>query len=211
MGHIEQLELDTPLEFDALLVLGRGIDEYGRLSAASEQRAVAAARVSRLALPHTVVFSGGRSWRQVAAGILPPAEGEVMLKRALDELGGELPAGVDFLAENESVNTAENMVNSNPLLNLRKGDTLAIMSDERHFAFGRIHRLGSLIFPGFHKLAFRLPNPEPATDTEMKEEWLLSAVTRVGMAGVRPGDHHAVVRRHSWIKSLNEVRSKLPT
>lgn len=204
------LEPEPYQHFDALLVLGRGIDEYGTLSLASEQRAVVAARVSELVLPRVVVFSGGRSWRQVAAGVDPPAEGESMRDRATQELNGKVPTGVQFLAENDSVSTAENMTNSALLLGLLPGETLAIMSDERHFAYGRVHQLGSLAFPGQPKLAFRLPDPESPSSSEIREEWIASVVTRFVMLGVRPGNHRAMMQRHRWIEALNAIRCKIP-
>jgi hypothetical protein len=64
-------------EVDAMVVLGRGINEQGELSQTGYDRARAAAHLTYLMSNgplRTVVNTGGRSWKQVLAGQMPPRQ-----------------------------------------------------------------------------------------------------------------------------------------
>jgi len=188
---------------DALLVLGRGIEPDGTLSETGFERTKAAVELSRVVLPKVVVFSGGRSWRQSRAGILPPSEGGAMLRYAQQIMSNRPPKGVEFLAEEMSESTVANMVASKSLLQLGAHATLGLMSDRLHFSQGRPQFLAIRVFPNTTVVPLIVENSHPPSADDIAEERRATLVTMLAMTGVNRGDDRAIMRRQRILERLN--------
>lgn len=200
-------------EVDVLLVLGRGIDCEGSLSETSKLRAELGAHISRLAVNQAVVFSGGRSWRQVLNKENTPSEGGAMLDYTLDWLGSDAPDGVQLLAEEASTSTLENFVLSKRLWEergLRPG-TVGVLSDTLHFSHGRIHLLGALALPGITKYPFRFEDPSVMSPENKREEIKNSLATKVLLAGAPYGNDNALLKRQALKTSINTMAHRVLT
>lgn len=205
---------DSP-QLDALLVLGRGIDEYGQLSETSRLRTRMAVDLALIAMPSVVVFSGGSSWKQRLEGEEPPiSEGAGMLAEAREyiaELGEEKFAGITlFLDEKESGSTTENMEKSRGLLNLpKRGGVLGIMTDELHNREKRVDFLAKLVFPKTAIVVYdTVPNPD-ITEADVALEKKTALATRVAMFGVWRGHGKAIMRRQRMLERANALRERL--
>jgi len=188
---------------DALLVLGRGIESDGTLSETGFERTKAAVGLTRVVLPKIVVFSGGRSWRQARAGVLPPSEGGAMLRYAQQLMGNHPPKGVEFLAEEMSESTVANMVASKPLLQLGAHATLGLMSDRLHFSQGRPQFLASRVFPDTTVVPLIVENSHPPSADDIAEERHATLATMLAMTGVNRGNDRAIMRRQRVLERLN--------
>lgn len=186
---------------DGILVLGRGIEADGTLSKLSAERTIVAMELANQLLPKVVVFSGGRSWRQVAEGVSPPSEGGAMLQYAHEVAGGSLPVGVEFLAEEESESTVANMVNSRDLLGLAAGMSLGLLSDKLHFLYGRPELIAGKVFADVAIRPFMIP--VAYTPEQAREEWLSTFATRVALAGVRRGNVDSIMARQRGLERFN--------
>jgi|GEM_PF-3516980 len=187
---------------DALLVLGRGIDESGVLSETSRLRAEMAVEIAQQLLPRVVVFSGGHSWVQELGGFEVPSEGAAMLDVArarYDQLG---LTGIELAAEVTSMSTVENMVNSRPQLGLRDGDRLGVLTDGLHDSRGRVSYLAKLVFSKQQIQVFDIvPNePNPGAGSE---ERLATIMTKAAMLAVTPGNDAAIMRRQRLLERAN--------
>lgn len=219
----EQTPPEAVPEMKALFVLGRGIDEAGVLTPSGYRRAEIAASLSFSAVTHAVVFTGGRSWRQIQEGITPPAEGSAMLHHALQYLGNSAPHDVRLLDENKAISTAENLEKSKKKLDehgivLRPGDTVGFLSDHLHFSGGdiddpysrgRIHLLAELAFSRMNRVALRLPHEVPPTPQEIHEEKINTYITKLIMAGVPFGNIEAMVRRQNAKAGANQAAHRV--
>ncbi len=186
------------------LVLGRGINKEGILSPTGVERSKVAVQIARMLVPKVVVFSGGHSWRQELTGAEMPSEGDAMLAYAQEYMGTDIPPATQFLAEGKSTSTVENMVNSKPLLGLSENQSsLGILSDGLHFSQGRIEFLAGLVFPGSRICPFYVAKEE--TPEAVREEKLITIMTKAFMIGVRAGDSRAIMRRQRGLESVNAV------
>jgi len=186
--------------FDALLVLGRGIDERG-LSETSKLRARMAVDLALIALPSVVVFSGGHSWVQELEDREPPkSEGAEMLAEArsyIAELGEGKFAGIRFLAEQTST--------SKQLLGLPdRGGILGILTDEPHNREKRVDYLAKLVFPGTTVVVHDTV-PNETTKAGDAEERLAALTTKVFMFGVRRGNSKAIMSRQRKLEKANAL------
>lgn len=192
---------------DALIVLGKGIDEDGNLSESGRERVPVALEVARELMPRVVVFSGGHSWVQERDGINPPSEGGAMLRLAQQELsqhGDALDA--ELLAEETSINTVGNFINSKPLLNLGRGDKLGVVSDSLHFLYQRPLNIARKVLPGVDVYPITFPmrySSYKERRRHEREEFLASAASRLVLLGVEPGDTDTIARRQQRLHSVN--------
>ena len=196
--------LATYPAMDALLVLGRGIDEHGVLSETSQLRAALAVDIARIVAPRIVVFSGGHSWRQERAGEDVPSEGGAMLAFARARIGQNDLEDVTFLAEEQSLSTIENLVNSKPLLELSDGETLGVLTDVLHDQYGRVTYSTRLVFPKQHSHVLAITPNRASPDTEAEEK-LATAAMKVFMFGVRRGNDAAIMRRQHLLEKANSA------
>lgn len=202
---------EATARLSALLVLGRGIAESGQPSETSKARAKIAIDIARDTLPDIVVFSGGHSWAQELQHIITPSEGGAMLTCAMHYLAAAGPAALQhtaFRTEETSISTVENMVNSKPLLKLKSGDTLGILSDKLHCSQGRVAYLAKLVFPNtdirvYDIVPFEYP---PAAEAEEKR---VTQVTKLFMAGVESGNGRAIMRRQRALEHVNAIYRQL--
>lgn len=207
MTLVDMEQYSGPLP-EAMVALGRGIDDEGNLSETSELRAKIAVDVALVLMPRVVVFSGGHSWVQERECADVPSEGAAMLARAMawiDELGltdDPRLAGVTWLAEGTSRSTAENLVNSKPMLGLSPGETLLILTDELHNSEGRVDDLGQLVFPDQNVYTYAVVPNTPLPGAE-REEKLATYMTRAFMFRVQPGNGEAIMRRQGYLERAN--------
>jgi DUF218 domain len=193
---------------DAIIVLGRGVEGDGTLSDKCKYSAEVAVELAHLLVPRVVVFSGGRSWQQVQAGEMPPAEGARMRELAMD-LDGSNYGDVPFEEETESTSTVENFVNSASLLNLRPGDRLGILSDRLHHRFGRPMAIGKLVLPGVKLFPFEVPDISEPRKIDIIEEAVSAAMTKIFMFGVEPGNVVDIMSRQRKIEKINSLRPNI--
>jgi hypothetical protein len=204
--------ITNKVPIDALIVLGRGIDGSGELTADSLRRSQVAVHIGELLGPRVVVFSGGRSWRQVEQGEQPPiSEGEAMLERAqryaIRKRNQPLPDKIEWLSENESTNTTENFAYSSDLINLRPREILAYLTDDLHDLYQRAFFLSNLVYPGHEIVPITIPTI--FTHNQKDEERLSNIATRFFMFGVRPGNIDAIMRRQRVLESANRLYRKI--
>jgi hypothetical protein len=193
---------------DALLILGRGVDEQGALSETGQERVQAAAWLGAVLAPElrVIVASGARSWKQTADGIITPSEGGTMLQdltTTFETTYGGVPDGLELQAEEASTSTVENFVNSSPLLNLQKGERLGVLSDPLHFMFYRPQYLGRLTLPDTCIVPLELPAHKTPTLPETTEELVSTIAARILMAGVKKGNHDSIMRQQRRLQAFN--------
>jgi hypothetical protein len=191
---------------DALVVLGHGVDGNGELTHGSMRRSEVAVHVADLLHPRIVVFSGGRSWRQVVASELPPvSEGQAMLEHAkiysARKSNQPLSDKIDWETEDESTSTVANLANSSRLLNLQRGETLGLLSDDLHNLYNRVAYLGQLVFPKNKTLPLTFKTI--FNQNEKDEERRIAYATRFMMFGVRAGNIPAIMRRQRALEAAN--------
>jgi hypothetical protein len=199
--------INKKTQVNALVVLGRELDSNSELTMSGIQRSEVAVYIADLMHPRIVVFSGGRSWRQVMAGVQPTiSEGQAMLEHAvaysLRKSIKPLSDKVEWVTEDESTSTVQNLIFSSPLLNLQPNENLAILSDELHYLYNRPTYLAHLVYPQHEILPLSFKTVMTQNDKDHERQ--IAIATKLFMFGVRSGNFSAILKRQRALEATNQ-------
>jgi len=146
------------------------------------------------------LWTGGCNREQDRTGDKPPvSEAEAAFNYARERFDED--SVFDMLTESLSTSTVENATRSREMVAAQ--DTIVVVTDSLHYLARKTQFIFWLTYPRHRVVFVKLPKPPPGTNWLGRCKHLAStAVTVVGMIGVRRGDPDSIQERQNQLQTL---------
>lgn len=197
------LDARIPPNTDVVVMhLGRGGVESGALDSYNKGRVLQVLDVAstiKTIRPRATVrtlWTGGHNRQQDRTGNTPP----VSEAQAAHDYAATLTDD-EMLVEDRSTSTVENATRSRELV--AADDTIVVVTDKLHFVAGKVPFIFWLTYPHHRVVFVKLPKNPPGTNWLSRCKHLVStAVTLVGMIGVRRGSPASIQKRQNKLQTI---------